>query len=144
METVAVALLAFVALYPIVTAGVWVAGGLLFRAFDEHRDEELPAEGWPGVTVLVPAYNEEAVIGTCVRAALAVDYPRLQLLVLDDGSTDDTASAATAAAAGDQRLRVVPDPVNRGKAERLNRGFAQARHELVVVTDADTQLHHSP
>jgi biofilm PGA synthesis N-glycosyltransferase PgaC len=134
------ALLGFVAAYPVITAALWVAGGVLYRVFDEH-DVELPAE-WPGVTVLIPAYNEEDVITTSVAAALASDYPgALELLVLDDGSTDETEAVALRAAAGDPRCRVLRDPVNRGKAERLNAGFAQAAHELVVATDADTHVH---
>ncbi len=65
----------------------------------------------------------------------------LEVLVLDDGSTDDTEAVASAAAGGDPRCQVVRDPVNRGKADRLNMGFRAARHELVVVTDADTHVH---
>ena len=108
---------------------------------DERSDAEPPASGWPGVTVLIPAYNEEPVIATSVRAALASDYPDVELLVLDDGSTDDTPVAASAAGNGDPRLEVVRDAQNRGKGERLNLGFRHARHELVVVTDADTHIH---
>ncbi len=63
------------------------------------------------------------------------------MLVLDDGSTDRTEAAALEAIAGDPRCRVIRDPVNRGKADRLNGGFQQARHELVAVTDADTHMH---
>lgn len=142
MPTALKLLLAFVALYPVITAAVWVAGGLAFRLWDEHRgDPREPEGGWPGVTVLIPAYNEEAVIATSVRAALESDYPQLEVLVLDDGSTDNTEAAAIEAAAGDRRCWVLRDPVNRGKAEQLNAGFARARHELVVVTDADTHVH---
>jgi biofilm PGA synthesis N-glycosyltransferase PgaC len=133
--------LAFVALYPVVTAAVWVAGGLLYRVLDEANDGAEPEGGWPPVTILIPAYNEEAVIATSVRAAMAVDYPGLEIVVLDDGSTDDTVAVASAAAADDPRVEVVPDAVNRGKAERLNLGFHRASNELVVVTDADTHLH---
>ena len=93
------------------------------------------------MTILIPAYNEEQVVAGCVRAARAVDYPELEVLVLDDGSRDGTADAAAVAAAGDERVEVVRDAVNRGKADRLNLGFARARHELVVVIDADTHLH---
>ena len=134
-------LLAFVALWPVCTAAMWVAGGLVFRILDERHAAEEPAGGWPGVTVLIPAYNEEAVIATSVAAAIAVDYPELEVLVLDDGSTDATEAAALEASAGDPRCRVIRDPVNRGKADRLNAGFSQARHELVAVTDADTHMH---
>ena len=141
MWTLAELLLAFVALWPVCTAATWVAGGLVFRILDERRAVEEPAEGWPGVTVLIPAFNEEAVIATSVAAAIAVDYPELEVIVLDDGSTDATEAAALEASAGDPRCRVIRDPVNRGKADRLNIGMTQARHELVAVTDADTHMH---
>jgi poly-beta-1,6-N-acetyl-D-glucosamine synthase len=141
LKTALEVLLLYVALYPVVTAALWIAGGAMFKLIDERDEDEVPAGGWPGVTVLIPAYNEEAVIATSVRAALASDYPTLEVLVLDDGSTDDTAKAASEAAAGDPRCEVVWDAVNRGKAERLNIGFARARHELVGVIDADAHLH---
>ena len=141
MWTAAEVLLVFVALYPVCTAALWVAGGLLFRLLEERDAAEEPDGGWPGVTVLIPAYNEEAVIATSVAAVLAVDYPELEVLVLDDGSTDATEAAALEARAGDGRCTVLRDPVNRGKADRLNLGFRQARHELVAVTDADTHIH---
>jgi len=141
LDGLATALLVFVGFYPVVTAGLWIGGALVFRVFEEHREPVEPAEAWPGVTILIAAFNEEQVIATCVRAALSVDYPELEVVVLDDGSTDSTADVAATTARGDERLRVVRDPVNRGKAERLNRGFREATHELVVVTDADTHLH---
>jgi biofilm PGA synthesis N-glycosyltransferase PgaC len=128
-------------LYPVCTAALWIAGGVLFRRLDEHQIERAPEQQWPGVTILIPAYNEAGVIATCVRAALALDYPRFEVLVLDDGSADDTSAAAEAAAQADPRCRVIHDPVNRGKAERLNIGFREAQHELVAVTDADTHVH---
>jgi poly-beta-1,6-N-acetyl-D-glucosamine synthase len=140
MQTAFEALLIFVALYPVVTAALWIAGGLIFKIWEEGEDERDPS-AWPGVTVLIPAYNEEAVIATSVRAALASQYLRLEVLVLDDGSNDDTEAVALAAAAGDRRCRVIRDPVNRGKAERLNAGFSRAAHEYVVVSDADGHLH---
>src|SRR4051812_16960476 len=143
MKTALDALLAFVALYPVITAALWIAGGLMFRLWEERPGAPTlePEGGWPGVSVLIPAYNEEAVIATSVRAALESDYPHFEVLVLDDGSSDDTEATATKAAAGDGRFRVLRDPVNRGKAEQLNVGFARARHGLVIVTDADTHMH---
>ena len=134
-------ILAFVGLYPILTAAAWIAGGFMFRLLTERRPVEPdPAIGSPGVTLLIPAYNEAAVIGNSVRAALAIDYPRLEILVLDDGSTDDTAAAATAAAAADRRVRVITDEVHLGKADRLNHGVREAAHELLIVADADTAV----
>ena len=141
MWTIFRLLVAFVVLYPVCTAAMWVAGAVLFRVLDEPKAAEEPEGGWPGVSVLIPAYNEEAVITTSVAAAIGSDYPQLEVLVLDDGSTDATEATALQAAAGDPRCRVIRDPVNRGKAEQLNAGFAQAQYELVVVTDADTHMH---
>ena len=141
MRTAGEVLLVCVALYPVCTAALWMAGGVVFRRLEEPTRVEEPKEGWPGVSVLIPAYNEENVIATSVTAALAADYPNLEVLVLDDGSTDGTETAAQRAAGGDRRCRVIRDPVNRGKADRLNFGFRQARHELVAVIDADTHLH---
>lgn len=135
-------LLWFVALYPVCTAAFWIAGGVLFRLLEEIPKAPLPTDlRLPGVTVLIPAYNEERVIATSVRAALAADYPELEVLVLDDGSDDQTATVARAATGGDARCQVIRDDVNRGKADRLNDGFRRARHEYVVVTDADTHMH---
>ena len=134
-------LLFFVAFVPLVGSAFWIAGGLLFRLLDEANDAAEPPGGWPGVSVLVPAFNEEAVIANCVRAARKLDYGELEILVLDDGSSDGTVAAAEAAAQGDPRIDVIRDPVNKGKADRLNIGFGRARHELVLVCDADTHLH---
>ena len=93
------------------------------------------------MTVLIPAYNEEAVIATSVAAALAVDYPELEVLVLDDGSTDATEAAALAAA---EATRAAGCSATRSTAARPSgstSASAQARHELVAVTDADTHMH---
>ena len=141
MWTTSEALLAFVALYPVWTAALWMAGGLLFRVLDEPIGAEDPEGGWPGVSVLIPAYNEVDVIAISVTSALSADYPELEVFVLDDGSDDETEAAALQAAGRDPRCRVIRDPVNRGKADRLNFGFQEARHGLVAVIDADTHLH---
>ncbi|WP_327670864.1 MULTISPECIES: glycosyltransferase family 2 protein [unclassified Streptomyces] len=133
--------LIFLAFYPVVTGAAWIAGGVIFRLREEHPEIVEPPGGWPGVTVLVPAYNEEMVIARCVEALRAVDYPNLEVLILNDGSKDTTVATAEAAAAGDPRISVWDDGVNLGKADRLNDGMRRARHDLVLVTDADTHLH---
>src|SRR3954465_2690775 len=97
----------YVALYPVVSAAVWTAGGLLFALTDERRGTAPQPSVWPPVSVLIPAYNEEKVIAVSVRAALAADYPALELLVLDDGSADGTEAAAIAAGARGPRARGV-------------------------------------
>jgi cellulose synthase/poly-beta-1,6-N-acetylglucosamine synthase-like glycosyltransferase len=87
------------------------------------------------VTVLVPAYNEEAGIEATVRSLIASTHPYLQIIVVDDGSTDRTAELAEGI--GDPRVTVIRQP-NSGKAAALNNGLARAMHDIVVMVDADT------
>ena len=135
-------LLVFVALYPIVSAAVWIAGGVLFSALRERgtQPELAPGEG-PPVSILIPAFNEELDIGDAVRAALRLEYHDFEVLVLDDGSTDQTAARAAESGDGDPRLRVLRDERNRGKAGRLNSGALEARGKYLMVQDADAQVH---
>ena len=142
MRLAADILLVFVAVYPIVSAAAWIAGGVLFSYLRERGAQPELAEGeGPPVSVLIPAFNEEADIGDAVRAALGLDYHDFEVLVLDDGSTDQTAARAREAGGGDRRLRVLRDEQNRGKAERLNSGVREARGKYLMVQDADAQVH---
>jgi chlorobactene glucosyltransferase len=78
------------------------------RSLDEES-----ADAWPDaplVSVIVPARNEARNIGGCVRSVLAARYPALEVLVVDDHSTDGTADAAREAAGDDPRLRVIDNP----------------------------------
>jgi biofilm PGA synthesis N-glycosyltransferase PgaC len=142
LRTIADILLAFVALYPIVSAAVCIAGGVLFAFLRERGEQpELAAGEGPPVSVLIPAYNEALSIGDAVRAALELDYHDFEVLVLDDGSTDETAEEARQAGGGDSRLRVLRNEVNKGKAERLNSGAREATGKYLMVQDADAQVH---
>ncbi|MCX7854805.1 MAG: glycosyltransferase [Anaerolineae bacterium] len=100
---------------------------------------------FPRVSVLVPARNEESVIGDCVRSLLAQDYPDFEVLVLDDGSTDGTGDVLAALAREDGRLRVLsgrPLPEGwLGKHWACQQLADAATGELLLFTDADT-VHH--
>lgn len=89
----------------------------------------------PLVSVIVPAYNEEKVIGRCVESILASRYPRLELILVDDGSTDHTLSVM-------RRYENIPGVIvvskpNGGKASALNAGLMRARGEIIFFVDAD-------
>jgi cellulose synthase/poly-beta-1,6-N-acetylglucosamine synthase-like glycosyltransferase/peptidoglycan/xylan/chitin deacetylase (PgdA/CDA1 family) len=97
-----------------------------------------PRNRAPPVTAVVPAYNEQAVIAQCLTALCRSRYPNLvEIIVVDDGSTDDTAGVVAAMAARDRRIRLIRQP-NRGKATALNRAFVEATTTVVVTLDADT------
>ena len=101
-----------------------------------------PGEYEPRVAVLIPAYNEEAVIARTIRSVLNSDYRNIRVIVIDDGSTDGTYEAAREAypvelAAG--KLTVLTKP-NAGKAEALNFGLQHMDEEVYVGIDADTVI----
>jgi chlorobactene glucosyltransferase len=104
-----------------------------------------PVSG-PLLSVVVPARNESATIETVVRSVLASTYAPLELLVVDDRSTDDTAAIVLGLAAEDDRLRLVsgaplPDGWY-GKPWACLQGYRSARGQLLLFTDADTR--HQP
>jgi cellulose synthase/poly-beta-1,6-N-acetylglucosamine synthase-like glycosyltransferase len=93
-----------------------------------------PTPVLPGVTVIVPAYNEAASIGDTIESLLAQTMPAAEIIVIDDCSSDDT--AAVAASYG---VTVVRPPKNTGsKAGAQNHALAQVRTEFTLAVDADT------
>jgi cellulose synthase/poly-beta-1,6-N-acetylglucosamine synthase-like glycosyltransferase len=126
-------------------------------------DEMFRSPLTPGVSVLVPAFNEETVIVESVRSLLALRYPRHEVVVVNDGSTDGTLAALerafslapvrvalrdgipTAPVRGTHVSRTNPtllvvDKENGGRSDALNAGVNAARHPYVCVIDADSLL----
>jgi chlorobactene glucosyltransferase len=101
--------------------------------------------GGPPVSVIVPARNEEKNIRRCVEALLAQDYPNLQILVLDDRSTDSTSAILAELSARDSRLVILAGrelpPGWAGKPHALHQAAASATGEWLLFIDADTFLH---
>ncbi|HTW34155.1 MAG TPA: polysaccharide deacetylase family protein [Rhizomicrobium sp.] len=91
------------------------------------------------VSVIVPAYNEARVIGSTVRTILASDHEKLEIIVIDDGSLDDTSGVVRAEFGHDARVQLLRI-ANGGKANALNVGVAHAKGDVVVALDADTQF----
>ena len=89
-------------------------------------------DDWPTMSIVVCAYNAAETLDECLRHACALDYPGLEILVVDDGSTDDT--AAIAARHGRARLLSVP---HGGLSVARNEGLRAARGEIVAYLDAD-------
>lgn len=119
---------------------VFLVGMSLWRRRMELKTPE-PAIAHEGarVSVLIPAYNEEAVIVSTVRGILASDYRDLEVIVINDGSKDDTLGVLQANFTGNPRVEIVDIP-NGGKANALNTGIARATGEVIVALDADTQF----
>jgi chlorobactene glucosyltransferase len=119
----------------------------LFRlASNRPNLSDVPPATGTLVSVIVPARNESAVIETVVKSVLASTYEPLELVVLDDRSTDETAAIVDRLAAEDARLRLVRgEPLPEGwygKPWACLQGYRAARGELLLFTDADTR--HEP
>jgi cellulose synthase/poly-beta-1,6-N-acetylglucosamine synthase-like glycosyltransferase/peptidoglycan/xylan/chitin deacetylase (PgdA/CDA1 family)/spore germination protein YaaH len=111
---------------------------LVHRAkIDRKTPALLDPESGPLVSVLIPCFNEEKVIVASVRRILASAWPKLEVLVLDDGSADATSRVVAEAFGDEPRVRLRRFE-NGGKARALNRGLAEVRGEIVVALDADT------
>ena len=91
------------------------------------------------VTVMIPAFNEELVIERAVRGVLASTEVRVEIIVIDDGSTDDTSEVVASAFAQDPRVKLLTLE-NGGKARALNHALGLATGEIVIALDADTQF----
>ena len=96
--------------------------------------------GSPLVSVIVPAYNAAKTLPATLGSIVAQTYSKIEILVVDDGSTDGSAEIAEAAVCGDRRVRIIRQS-NAGTAAARNRGLAAARGELVAPIDADDLWH---
>jgi cellulose synthase/poly-beta-1,6-N-acetylglucosamine synthase-like glycosyltransferase/peptidoglycan/xylan/chitin deacetylase (PgdA/CDA1 family) len=124
----------------VVVTALFLARVLILLAFAQRhartvRRRPAAAPFTPPVSIVVPAFNEAVGIEQALRSLAASDYPSFEVIVVDDGSSDGTADVV-------ERLQLpnvlVLRQANAGKSAALNRGLAAARHDLVVMVDADT------
>jgi cellulose synthase/poly-beta-1,6-N-acetylglucosamine synthase-like glycosyltransferase len=150
--------------YLVFTAIAWRSIPRYLRATSyAGTDEALASPFTPGISILLPAYNEEAGIVESVRSLLALRYPLHEVVVVNDGSTDDTldrlrdafelvpahrelrSSIASATVRGSYVSSIHPDlwvidKENGGKADALNAGANAARHPYLCAVDADALI----
>lgn len=134
-------LLRFVFYYPFFMALFWIAGSLIFFFRREWRRHAPPAlASHPAVTVLIPCHDEEGSIEQVVRVAAASRYPNLEILAIDDASTDRTGEVLRLLQEELPNLRVLTLARNLGKAQALNLGALASESEYLMCVDADALL----
>jgi glycosyltransferase involved in cell wall biosynthesis len=90
------------------------------------------------LSVVIPCFNEVATIRAIIERVAEQPF-ELEIIVVDDGSTDGTRDVLSELARAHENLRVILQPANAGKGAALRRGFREARHDLVIVQDADLE-----
>lgn len=110
---------------------------IVYEVWKRHKLRQLSATPFQGrVSVIVPAYNEEKTLSACLESILDSNYGDIEIIVVNDGSTDGTEqSIRTLIASG--KIRYIHQS-NSGKATALNRGAAAACGEIILYTDADS------
>lgn len=113
---------------------------LLLTFFESDTAEETIPEELPFVSITVPCFNEAKTLTKTVRSLLALNYPpeRLSVMIIDDGSTDNTLEVARLLES--DRVQVIHQK-NGGKYTALNRGIALSKADLIGCLDADSEVH---
>ena len=110
---------------------------LLFLKYYSKMPETKRTSWKPFISILIPAYNEEKGVKTCIESILNSNYKNFEILVIDDGSNDRTFEVANSIK--DSRLKVFKKE-NSGKASSLNFGIKMAKGELIATMDADSYV----
>ena len=137
-----------------ISCALWLIVFFRLRFFERHipsldSTSELPEPrgGWPFISVIVPARNEEAIVGECLAALAAQDYPGYEIIFINDQSTDSTLAVAEAALKDCRFGRVIdgaPPPAGEtwvGKSWALMQGVREANGDWLLFIDADV-VHH--
>lgn len=107
---------------------------LLYPKREKSRDY------FPGLSIIIPAHNEEGIIGTTVESVLKAHYPgEKEIIVINDGSTDKTKEIVERMAKQNSNVRIY-NIKHGGKANALNFGIRNSKHEIIVTLDADSKL----
>lgn len=132
---------------PCVILMLFYAGYLLRIAwhFSRIKPATQPPQTLPTITVIVPARNESERVGACIRALCAQNYPphKLEIILVNDHSDDDTVLVAQHAAGGDPRLRILNLDIQTGNAYKkaaVAFGIAHSKGEWIITTDADCKM----
>lgn len=112
--------------------------GVLVMALLNRRNKKIAFDDEPKVAVIIPAYNEEGVIAKCIESVRACTYGNLDIIVVDDGSTDNTVREVLKFKDNNE-VHLISQP-NQGKWSALNRAIMTVDAEYVVCIDADTQI----
>jgi biofilm PGA synthesis N-glycosyltransferase PgaC len=131
--------------YPLFMAYLWMVGALYYFTHWEldigkRIDQPPPLENYPGVSLLVPCFNEGDNVEETIDYLAHQQYPEYEIIAINDGSTDNTGEILDRLAEKHPRLRVIHLASNQGKAMALRMGTLSANHEFLICIDGDALL----
>jgi len=127
----------FFGVYSVCVASYILSRFVLSLFYRSHPDAGIE----PAIAIVMPSFNEAEAIGTSLRALLGLEYPpeKLELIAVNDGSTDGTLAQMQAVAAeSGGRVRIIDFPVNRGKRAAMAAGIRASEAEVIVFVDSDS------
>ena len=129
----------FVYWYPAIMAMLWILGSIVFY-FSNERKGALKLESTPFVSILMPAHNESKILYPVVKEMVSLNYPSYEVILINDGSSDDTSDVLKGLALKYDKVRVIDLKENCGKANALYLGLIASKGEILVGVDADSYL----
>ena len=143
LATVLNGFLLVLCLYPVIGSFFWFFGSLSYRWLrpndEDNHWEQLPVNKQPLITIMIPAHNEEVMIEATIRYLFDhLNYTNFEVLLMNDGSTDETEAIVQRLETEYPRLRMITIEKNKGKAHAFNVGMYFAKGEYILSNDADT------
>ena len=134
----------FALVYPLFMSYLWIIGGIVYfyhweDGGKQQVNEPPKLEQYPPVSIIVPAHNESYAILETVNSLTALQYPEFEIIIVNDGSGDDTAEILDDLATRED-IRVIHLETNQGKAAAMRVGALAALHEILVCIDGDAIL----
>lgn len=124
---------------------IWMIGSIWYYFKWEKKNKNAntypPLKEFPGVSIIIPCFNEEANLRETLQYALATNYPKFEVIAVNDGSKDNTGKILDELEKHYPKLRIIHLATNQGKAIALNCGAMVAKYEYLVCIDGDALLH---
>lgn len=134
----------FVFWYPCLMSLLWIAGSIIFNQSNEKKQSYMAdikeSREWPGVSILIPCYNEEETIEETIEYLSNLSYPNFEMIAVNDGSNDQTGEKLKAMAKKYPLLKVIDCHENRGKANALHIAAHASKYEYLICVDSDAIL----
>lgn len=126
--------------YPLIISAFWIVGSIMYVLLIERRKEKLDrTKERPGISFIVSCYNEAETIHDTILSVDRLTYPIKELIVVNDGSSDNTAELLRELQ-NQYTFTFIDLPENHGKSNALNTAAKQAAYDYVLVVDADTMI----